>query len=252
MWRIRLFSVTAALLFATPCSYGQARSDWRFWTAADGLKESYSRKMSIGADGRVWVRHGAVSSISVLDGYTIAQVPEPRKGSAINWNQAARIYTGPTGTAWTVENHALMRFDGTTWHNEAFEKPGETMIVAMPVSADAVLVLFSDRLALYQTRPREWRVLKTSKDLIEFFCMIPGFHGDFWITSVNGVARLKLDAGLQVSSWHYRDTRGMGMVDADGPLPSPSGMDGYLTKPYSSEDLNRVLAEVLRNQLIST
>jgi hypothetical protein len=98
-WRIRLLSATAVLL-ATPGSFAQSRSDWHFWTAVDGLKESYSRKMSIGADGRLWVRHGAVSAMSVLDGYRVAEVPEPRIGSTISWNRLARVYTGPTGTAW--------------------------------------------------------------------------------------------------------------------------------------------------------
>ena len=51
MWRIRLLSATAGLLLATSASFAQSRSDWHFWTAADGLKESYSRKMSI-ASGR--------------------------------------------------------------------------------------------------------------------------------------------------------------------------------------------------------
>lgn len=146
MWRIRSLSAAAGLLLAVP-GFAQSRSDWHFWTAADGLKESYSRKMSIGADGRLWVRHGAVNAMSVLDGYTVTGVPEPREGARIDFKRLARIYTGATKTAWTVENHALMSFDGATWHTEAAEAPGDTMLVAMPAGAGAVLVLFADRLA---------------------------------------------------------------------------------------------------------
>jgi hypothetical protein len=55
-WRIRLL----LFLLVAPGSFAQSRSDWHFWTAADGLKESYSRKMSIGTDGRLWIRHGSI------------------------------------------------------------------------------------------------------------------------------------------------------------------------------------------------
>jgi len=177
--------------------------------------------MSIGADGRLWVRHGAVNAISVLDGYTVSRVPEPRLGSTIDWNQLARIYTGPAGTAWTVENHALVRFDGSAWRSEAAEEPGDTMIAAMPADG-GVLVLFADRLALYEPDSRVWRVLKTSRELGTFSRMVPGFHNDFWITAQHGVARLKLYAGLRAASWKQCDTSRIGLLDAGEPLPSSS------------------------------
>jgi hypothetical protein len=78
-----MMSAIVVSVFLQPASFGQSRSDWQFWTAADGLKESYSRKMSIGADGRLWVRHGAVGAISVLDGYTVEKVPEARSSSNV-------------------------------------------------------------------------------------------------------------------------------------------------------------------------
>jgi hypothetical protein len=236
-WRIRLFS----LLLAAPGAFAQSRSDWHFWTAADGLKESYSRKMSIGADGRLWVRHGAVTGISILDGYTVTGIPDPRRGATIVWNRLARIYTGPTGTPWTVENHALMRFDGTGWHNEANEEPGDTMIAAMPAGAAAVLVLFANRVALYETESRMWRVLKTSQELGVFLRMVPGFRGDFWVTAQHGVARLKLDADLRVS-WKESDTRRLGIVDADEPLPSASGDELFFGGRLQGARSQRVVA----------
>jgi signal transduction histidine kinase/CheY-like chemotaxis protein len=175
--------------------------------------------MSVGADGRVWVRHGAVNAMSVLDGYTVVQIPEARSGSAIVWSQMAGVYTAPTGTGWTVENHALMKFDGARWNTEAVEQTGDTMIAAIP-AAGAVLVLLADRLAIYDPESHSWRALKTSRDLGSFSRMIPGFHDDFWITAQHGIAQLKLDAQVGIASWKQRDTSGIGLVDIDGPLPS--------------------------------
>jgi hypothetical protein len=84
-------TATAVLFFLTPASFAQTRTDWHFWAAADGLKESYSRTMSIGADGCLYIRHGAVTSRTVMDGYNVVQTPEARRGTAIVWSRWARI-----------------------------------------------------------------------------------------------------------------------------------------------------------------
>jgi len=240
-WCIRLLAAAVALLFASRGSFAQSRSDWHFWTAADGLKESYSRKLSLSADGRLWVRHGAVTAMSVLDGYTIAGVPEPRRGSTIDWNRLARIYTDPSGTPWTVEGHALMRFDGSVWRNEAIEKPGDRMIAAVPAGARAVLVLFADRVALYEKESREWRVLTTSERLGAFSRMVPGFHDDFWITAQHGVARIKLDGDSRIASWKEYDTGPAGIVDAEEPLPSSSGTELFFAGRLKAGSLRAVV-----------
>jgi hypothetical protein len=192
--------------------------------------------MSIGADGRLWVRHGAVNAMSVLDGYTVIQIPEARRGSEIDWNRMARIHTGVDGAAWTVENHALMSFNGTGWNTEALEGLGDTMIAAMP-AAGAVLVLLADRVALYHPDSHSWRVLKTSQDLGSFSRMIPGFHSDFWITAEHGAAQLKLDANARLASWKQIDTASLGLAEVDGPLPSAGSEEvffaGRLQKAHS-------------------
>src|SRR6266404_431199 len=69
--------VSTLAFFVTPAT-AQRYMAWRFWTAADGMKESYSRSISLGAGGRIWVRHGAARGVSVLDGYSVLQVPDPR------------------------------------------------------------------------------------------------------------------------------------------------------------------------------
>jgi signal transduction histidine kinase/CheY-like chemotaxis protein len=240
--RTRLLSAAAVLLSTIPGSFAQSRSDWHFWTASDGLKESYSRRMSIGSDGRLWVRHGAVSSMSVLDGYKVSGVPDPRRGSTIVWNRLARIYTEPSGIPWTVENHALMRFDGSTWRDEAAEAPGDTMLGAIPAGDGGILVLFADRLALYRPDSRQWTVLKTSQELGTFIRMVPGFREDFWITAQHGVARLKLDIGLRIASWKECDTRRIGMVDVDEPLPSSNGDELFFAGQLKGDHSPRAIA----------
>src|SRR5436305_1091558 len=98
-----LLSAIAAL----PSVLAESQSAWRVWTTEDGLAESYTRRVSIGADGRVILRHGAVPNASILDGYTVVQIPEARTVADIDWARLARVYTSGKGELWTVEEGVL-------------------------------------------------------------------------------------------------------------------------------------------------
>src|SRR5260370_30617784 len=208
------------LLLAVPSAFAQGRLDWRFWTASDWMPESYVRKISRGPDGRMWIRNGAVDSMSILDVYGITKIPEPRVGRAIeDWGLTARVHSASDGEAWTIENHALKRFAGGQWHIETAEKTGDRMIAAAPTSGGRVLVLFSDRLTSYQPGSHVWTVMKSSAEgtIGRFLHMAPGFAGDFWITAAYGIARFQPD--LQ---WGERDTTSIGLSQ----LNLPEAADG--------------------------
>src|ERR1035441_1146991 len=100
-----------ALLFGAPCGFSQQRNpEWRFWTQSDGLAASSIRSVGSAPDGRIWLRHGAVDSMSVLDGYEVAPLPEMRTGSIIDWGLRARAYGARNGEGWAVEAGELRRF----------------------------------------------------------------------------------------------------------------------------------------------
>jgi len=173
--------------------------------------------------------------MSVLDGYTVVQIPEARRGPVISLNKLARIYSDSNGTAWTVENHSLMSFDGVRWNSEIPEEPGDTMIAAIPTGG-AVLVLFAGRLATYFPGPHSWRVLKTGPELGSFSGMVPGFHDDFWIIARHGVAHLKLDAGLRIASWKQIDTASLGLDEVEWPLPFAGGEEVFFAGRINRAD----------------
>src|SRR5262249_10168620 len=136
------FRAALIWLLSPAAALPQTQLNWRFWTASDGLQESFVRTLGTGPDGHIWVRHGAVDKMSVLDGYGVALVPEARASSVIEDRaRVARVYTSADGEAWTVENHALKRYRSMRWSVEAPETPDERMIAAMPAGADRVLVL---------------------------------------------------------------------------------------------------------------
>src|SRR5689334_17959258 len=96
--RIALHRLAMIAILLSAARQSPATSlDWRFWTASDGLRESYTRLISVGADGRIWMRHGAVDAMSVFDGFTVTRIPEARDRLHLDWARLARVYADPKG-----------------------------------------------------------------------------------------------------------------------------------------------------------
>lgn len=66
-------------LLATLPVYPQTAQNWRFWGASDGLRESFSRSVSRAPNGDIWVRHGSVAEMSVIGGFDVKLIPDPRR-----------------------------------------------------------------------------------------------------------------------------------------------------------------------------
>jgi signal transduction histidine kinase/CheY-like chemotaxis protein len=223
VWKAKHQAIVIALLFGAPCGFSQPRSpEWRFWTQSDGLAESSIRCVGSAPDGRIWVRHGAVDSMAVLDGYGVHRLPEMRAGSIVDWGLRARAYGARNGEGWAVEAGELRRFVSGRWIVEVAKTDARGMLVAVPAGPHGVLVLFADRLALYDPAGRAWKVIKRRKEtqLGDFLQIVPGFSEDFWITGTTGIARLELPEGASAGRWTERDTLGIGMREIGYPNPS--------------------------------
>jgi signal transduction histidine kinase/ActR/RegA family two-component response regulator len=210
-------------LFGAPCAFSQPRSpEWRFWTQSDGLAESCIRSVGSAPDGRIWLRHGAVNTMAVLDGYEVARLPEMRTGSIIDWGLRARAYGAWNGEGWAVEAGELRRFVSGRWIVEVAKTDAQGMLVAVPAGPHGVLVLFADRLTLYVPAGRAWKAIKRREEtrLGDFLQIVPGFSEDYWITGTTGLARLELPEGAGAGRWTERDTLGIGMREIGYPHPS--------------------------------
>ncbi len=58
---------------------------WRSWGVRDGLAETYSYAVSMTPGGSAYVRHGSVLSMSVLDGYSVTRIPDPRGSAQVDF-----------------------------------------------------------------------------------------------------------------------------------------------------------------------
>jgi hypothetical protein len=215
----------AILLLAAPPALGVEPAGWRFCDAADGLSETYSRTISSGPNGDIWVRHGAVRFASILNGYSVAQIPEPRLGVDDDFNLLKPISATGSGGGWVGENGNLKEYVNRRWVTRATQAPGERMITALAITSRRVLILFNNRLSTYDPETRSWTVVKTSAAtaLGEFRNMTSGFSGEVFTTGPHGIARLETLQKSGPYEWVEFDTRRMGVMNLEKAFPDQDG-----------------------------
>ena len=74
-----LFLVVVTVFIPLP-AHNAARQNspaWRYWVSSMGLRESYTRGITVDSRGRVWAQHGDVDRMSQMDGYRLIPYPSP-------------------------------------------------------------------------------------------------------------------------------------------------------------------------------
>jgi hypothetical protein len=74
---VRIRAVVFLLVTAAVNLAGQPSAAWRFWDTADGYVQSYTSSVALNPDGAVWVKHGLVGQLELLNGYSAPKKPEP-------------------------------------------------------------------------------------------------------------------------------------------------------------------------------
>ena len=88
---------------------------WRSWGVRDGFTETYSYAVSRTPEGSAYVRHGAVSSMSLFDGYGVTRIPEPHGNAQPYWPSTKRVYAATGGSLWTTSLDALKEYRDGEW-----------------------------------------------------------------------------------------------------------------------------------------
>src|SRR6266571_4332350 len=70
--------IAVILIWAASAALGQSPPGWRFWSARDGMAESYVRSMASDRSGNLWAVHGTgTNGVSVNDGYGVSVLTSP-------------------------------------------------------------------------------------------------------------------------------------------------------------------------------
>ncbi|RJP20796.1 MAG: hypothetical protein C4527_24485 [Candidatus Omnitrophota bacterium] len=163
----------------------QPSGHWRYWTTADGLRETCGL-CQVGNDGKIWIRHGAVNQMSCLDGYTVRKIPSPGV-----WRQ---IFEGRSNQLWSFDLRGLLLFREGTWISYPITDSDFSYVKILPTYEDQVFLCFPDRLIEFNAKQRSMSIVKcaTDTELGRFINITPAKDGDILIAGKKGVARLIL------------------------------------------------------------
>jgi signal transduction histidine kinase/ActR/RegA family two-component response regulator len=213
----------AAWLFTTALS-AQNGETWRYWTVADGLQETFTFSLSVGPNGYVTARHGAVASMSVLDGYGVNKIPDPHRSGRTDTDSSARATISVHGSTWTTVEGKLMEYRDGRWILHYQAQPDERLIIAAPAGR-RVIVLLAGALREYDPSSGKWQDLKTAgNSRIGRFLDMTARPPNFWITGEHGMGRLRAEEG-QPHGWVEITGNGLGLSHFRFPVP---GLDGEL------------------------
>jgi len=211
-----------AALLPRPAA-GDAERMWRYWTAADGLPETFTGALTVTPNGQVWARHGAVSWMSVLDGYSVTLIPENRL-FARDDQLSRRVHLSSSGIPWAPTDSGLAEFVNGSWVQRYRATPDQAVLGAVP-SGKRVLVLFSGALREFDPVTggcMDLTVARNSK-ILPFNRMVTGWGGDLWISGERGLARLRAGPGATGYQWEEVTGAGMGLRSFHFPLPGRPG-----------------------------
>jgi signal transduction histidine kinase/ligand-binding sensor domain-containing protein len=196
--KARFLVAAAAFLALAPSAWCQRYPDWRAFRAADGMAESACVSVSIGVNGKIFVKHLDADSISVLDGYSITSVRSPE----VSRN---RIYEGPGGQLWTPVAAGLEEFRDHEWvlhpvpeFSNAFRGAVAAAIPPVPlqiIDQGRVLLLLPDELIEFNSenpqQPRTTVLRAAGQTRLERFVgMTTTADGSLWISGQRGLAHV--------------------------------------------------------------
>jgi len=214
--------VSLAVLLPRTAAAGDERL-WRYWTVADGLPETFTGALTAMPNGQLWARHGAVSSMSVLDGYGVTLIPENRR-FARDDQLSRRVYLSSSGPAWAPTDSGLAEFVGGAWV-ERYRASAEQPVLATIPNGKRVLVLFPDALREFDPATGGLTDLAATRNskITPFNKMVTGWEDDVWVSGDQGLGRLRILPATGGYEWEETSGAPVGLRSFHFPLPGRPG-----------------------------
>jgi len=222
---------------------GMLRADdrflWRSWGLRDGFAETYSSAVSIMPQGGAYIRHGAVLSMSVFDGYSVGRIPDPRGNVQPDWTSTQRVYAGTDGTLWTTSLDALKEYRDGKWTTR-YTPPASRRVLAAVPAGQRVIVLMENSLREFDPEHGSWREIRTAENshIAPFLEMCPGSAGEVYITGEHGLAKLQISRDGGPFKWLEVNGDAYHITHFDYPLP---GAGELFAQGLSSRDKRHVI-----------
>ena len=253
----------AILFFVVALASGTLASaddfaSWRLWGHADGVTDGYTPSMTRSPAGKLITRHGGVSPLTIIDGYSAVTVPDP-----ISFG---RTYQDARGDLYTFDSHGIVIFRQSAgqkhWSSIPIPKFAEfdlfnafrgverrysglegfgvdRRIAAIPIAPGRLVILLPDQLLEWTDGTPDLRVIgETSHAGIgQFVDLQPkdetSSANSLWVSGEHGVGILSWSRGEY--SWHQLPPLPPGLTrplfpavvaGSDSFIASTSGADG--------------------------
>jgi signal transduction histidine kinase len=175
-------------------SYGEPPVNWRNYHAFEGLPNSLTTGVTVGADGTLIVKHGGDNLLSLFDGYASSQMPSPDQPLLM-------VHSGSNGKLWALYRDGFMQFEDGRWIPQPITEIENVMRSAMPgqrplrwcsVQPNQILFLIGDHLLLYDATQGSTTVIlrETQTKLGRFLDLGADGEGAIWLTGTSGLLRL--------------------------------------------------------------
>jgi len=167
----------------------------RVYTLADGLRDSLVTAVTVSPRANVWLKHGELSEISWLDGYSVNNLPSPGGGSY-------RIHESRSAQLWSIYSAGLQEYQGGQWIRYPIPEiraEFQTNVLRqvrqlplVPGEREHLLFLLPDRLIEYHAGLNQTKLIRAarSSSLQKFVDMTLARDGGVWITGARGIAKL--------------------------------------------------------------
>jgi signal transduction histidine kinase/DNA-binding response OmpR family regulator len=172
--------VTGGVILFAASLWAQSPKEWRTWGKADGFAESFTHAILMGPDGRVWIKHGRVETLNLLDGYSTLNLPSVKSLTSNVW------MNGADGLIAKNDGGRHFEFVHNRWVPHAF-----TANAVLPLGDGRALLLDSSQIREYRLDSATESVLRLSADgrLGRFTGLLRARNSDrVWILGEKGIA----------------------------------------------------------------
>ncbi len=197
VWLLILF-ISISSIFCSINGWTQANQHWRYWTSLDGLRERWTSRITIGPSGHIWINHGDVNQMSILDGFHTKKISSPGyyKDDTIFEHGGNSIYESSSGQLWTNYPNGLKRFEHGEWIAYELGMIGARGFI--PTTDNKVLYIQPDKLVEFNASSGSSTLVKYATDtsLEQFNEIITSRDGNAWITGKKGLVKLDYKKGV--------------------------------------------------------
>ena len=197
-----------ALLCSPLCADGPG---WRAWDRKDGLTEPFTHTIAADAEGNLWVKHGDVNFMSILDGYGVRLIPDPRTWKALGM--------------WSAVPAGIKTFTDGKWTLFPHEGELDGLVGVAALDANRGILLTAASASIFSKTANRYQTVKlASQTSIGAFTALTEYRdGIFWIIGERGLARCRITDTAFAIEWTEFSAAQVGLLAMAKPLAGYGG-----------------------------